>query len=140
MVREFAVVVTAPILVLLLAAAIAIAPGTHAEKHAEAPMVRQVYRDQACEGVELHYSPTQGTLLVLCGLPRSAGDGAGLWGGLIYRISENGGKTLLYDESYEVTVFAARRSYWDNVIRRDGYVMLGMVPSIERYVHDYCTD
>jgi len=100
----------------------------HADvKHAEAPAIRATYRSGACEGVELWFSPPRGTVLALCGLPQTLE-----WGGMIYRVTESGGSTLLGDEAYECTVFAARRPYWDGVIRRDEYVPLGGWPDVAR--------
>jgi hypothetical protein len=97
-----------------------------ADRHPEAGMVRSLHQDGICEGVELYFSPPRGTVLVLCGIPDSAD-----WGGLIYRVTENYGHTIIA-EPYEVTVFVGTRHYWDNVLSRDEYLPLGMFPNIER--------
>jgi len=104
-------------------------------KHPEAAAIRSRYQGGLCEGTEIYFSPPRGTLLILCGLPES-----NMTGGLIYRISENFGHNLLGPEdSYEVTIYAAKRAYWDNVIVRDEYYPIAMYPDIERKINEWFT-
>lgn len=112
------------LLILFLLAAIAMMA---AAKHEEAPMLRQMHRDGVCEGSELYFAPVRGTVLALCGVNNSD-----QWGGLIWRVTENNGSVILSaEDAYEVTVFSSTRAYWDNVIIRDGYVMLYFWPDVE---------
>ena len=102
---------------------------THANtKHAEAPAIRARYRKGLCEGEELWYSPVRGTVLILCGIPRSAE-----WGGLIYRVTENNGERILSPaEACECTIFVESRHYWNHVVQRDGYIPLTKRPDVLR--------
>lgn len=96
-------------------------------KHNEASMVRTLHKDGMCEGTELWFSPSRGTLLILCGVPDTR-----QWGGLVYRVTENYGTILLGEDAYEVTVFVSSREYWDGVLARDGYMPLAIFPDLER--------
>lgn len=96
--------------------------------HLEAPAIRDRHRDRLCEGEELWYSPSRGTVLILCGIPDNP-----KWGGLIYRVTENGGEQVLSgDDAYECTVLSASRHYWDETIGRDGYFPLAWRPDLAR--------
>lgn len=100
--------------------------------HPEASSIRTHYRGGVCEGLELYFAPVRGTVLVLCGIPGSAE-----WGGLIYRVTERNGTRLLDGQAYEVTVFAASRRYWTNVVIRDGYLPLAGYPSVSRFFFEW---
>ena len=100
-------------------------------KHLEAINLRTWYRNEMCEGTELYFSPSRGTLLVLCGIPESRD-----WGGIIYRITEDNGNRFLGDEAYECTAFVSSRRYWDKVLVRDGYMPLAMYPDLQRRLRD----
>jgi len=114
-----------------LASVLVIGANSHALKHTEAGQLRARYQNGACEGTEVYFSPPRGTLLVLCGIPQSR-----QWGGLIYRIAENYGHEFLGDGSYEVTVFASSRRYWNQVLIRDEYLPLALLPDLQRQVRD----
>lgn len=96
-------------------------------KHINAPVIRQSYQDGVCEGTEMWFSPSRGTILILCGIPSS-----NQWGGLIFRVTENNGEKWLGDNAYECSVFASNRGYWTKVIERDNYFPMVMYPDIER--------
>lgn len=96
-------------------------------KHFEAPAIRDSYRDGMCDGVEMWFSPVRGTILVLCGIPDSK-----TWGGLVFRVTENNGTQWLGEDAYECSVFAAERSYWRKVIKRDKYFPMFNYPDIKR--------
>lgn len=98
--------------------------------HTEAPTIRSLYRDDACAGTEVYYSTRNGTLLILCGISNSK-----QWGGIIWRVTENNGNFIL-DDMYEVTVFAAERRYWNNVIKRDIYIPVYIEPSLHKLMRD----
>ena len=104
------------------------------ERHQESIMVRKTYNDGICEGSEVYYSPVLGTVLVLCGIPNS-----NLWGGMPFRITENRseGRVFLDDQCYECTAFVAQRKYWDNVIKKRGYIPIYLAPDIERYFQEW---
>lgn len=96
-------------------------------RHIEAELVRATYRDGLCSGEELWFSPSRGTILVLCYI-----DELNEWGGVIMRITEdNGNVPLSPEDAYECSAFSAKRSYWQNVLRRDGYRALYLFPSVE---------
>ena len=74
-----------PVVVLIVFAAVIlilqVANQSHADaKHVEAPAIRTTYRNDACDGSELWFSPARGTVLILCGMPNS-----NQWGGIIIR-------------------------------------------------------
>ena len=99
----------------------------HADsKHREAELVRETYKTGQCVAVEAYFSPTRGTVLVLCQMPSG-----GLVGGMVFRFAENGGARLLGADAYEATCFVADRAYWRRVIIRDGYWTIGGYVSIE---------
>ena len=101
-------------------------------KHPEAAGIRTRYRKHACEGSEIWFAKSRGTILVLCGMPQSDE-----WGGLICRVTEKGGTRLLADDAYEVTVFVASRHYWDGVLVRDGYKLAAYYPSVLRFFKEW---
>lgn len=114
---------------LILFAVVFITRGqTHANlKHVEAETVRSTWREGACGGQELYFSPRRGTILVLCYL-----EGSAEWGGIVMRVTENNGSIPLSpEEAYEASCFVGTRSYWQNVIVRDGYALLHMYPSVK---------
>lgn len=88
-------------------------------KHAEAEAIRTSFRNGLCVSTDAWYSPTRGTVLVLCQLD------AVNWGGMVFRFTENNGQTFLGADAYEATCFAADRTYWERVRVRDGYWSLG---------------
>lgn len=95
------------------------------EKHAEAPLIRKLHQRGLCHKTEAWISTQRGTLLVLCKMDKEPRYAA-TWGGLIWRVLEmrNGSLSLLGKDTYECTVFAHGREYWDRVIARDGYVQV----------------
>jgi len=99
--------------------------------HIEAVHIRTTYRNDLCEGTEMYFSPKMGTLLILCGIPRTD-----KWGGIIWRVTENNGQIVLGEEMYEVTVFGAERRYWNNVIKRDLYAPLFISPHMQRIMRE----
>lgn len=103
-------------------------------KHAEAPAIRQAYKDGTCEGTELYYSASRGTVLVLCAIPKTR-----QWGGIIFKVTEfrDGAPKWLGRDAYEFTCFAANRGYWKRVIKRDGYVMLAAQPNVKRMFDEW---
>ena len=106
--------------------ALAVRNAPHANsKHAEAEAIRTAYRNSTCYATEAWYSPTRGTVLVLCQLD------AVQWGGMVFRFTENNGQRLLGGDAYEATCFAAERAYWENVLVRDGYWSFAGFPSVE---------
>jgi hypothetical protein len=84
-----------------------------------------------CRGTELWFSPSRGTVLILCGIRETTE-----WGGLVYRVTEDNGQVFLYDQAYECSVFVATRSYWDWVVKRDGYKPLANYPNLERLLYE----
>jgi len=94
-------------------------------KHAEAEAIRAAYLNGLCVAAEAWFSPTRGTVLVLCQLD------AVNWGGMVFRFTENNGQTLLGENAYEATCFAADRAYWERVRVRDGYWALGGFGSVD---------
>jgi len=126
------------LLIMVAAVCLMVMPrnSTHAvERHGvdEVSLIRSTYNGGVCEGKELWFSPTRGTILILCGIPNSA-----KWGGLIYRVTENEGQTILPEgEMYECTVFLAEREYWGSVISRDTYLPLLNFPDIERAARSF---
>lgn len=101
-------------------------------RHIEAPLIREHYRNETCEATEMWYSIKRGTILILCGLPNSK-----LWGGLIFRVTENNGQRWLGDNCYEATAFTAKRSYWRRVIKRDKYAPIMNFPNIKRMFREW---
>ena len=101
-------------------------------KHQGAPLIREHYRNETCEGTEMWYSVKRGTIMILCGLPDSK-----LWGGLIFRVTENNGNSWLGDKCYEATAFTAKRSYWRRVISRDKYAPIMNFPNIKRMFREW---
>ena len=92
----------------------------HADlKHTRATELRSLWSDGVCEGHELWYSPRQGKILALCGVPKSS-----LWSGWFWKVR--------VEDPYELTIFCARRGYWDGIQRRDGYLPIANWPSANR--------
>lgn len=90
-------------------------------KHAEAVEVRdRLARGNCYSPIQRYYAPVRGTALLLC---QMTPDPAGVWGGRVVRIASNG--AWLGSSSYEASVFAGPRSYFDWVIKRDGYIPAG---------------
>lgn len=119
-------VMAAVSVVLLAGVLLVVRNASHANtKHAEAETVRSAYRDGLCVSTEAWYSPTRGSVLVLCQLD------AVMYGGMIFRFTENNGQRFLGNDAYEATVFAADRAYWERVRVRDGYWSLGGFAEVE---------
>ena len=95
--------------------------------HTEAPLIRASYKEGSCDGNEMWFSPTRGTVLILCGMPNS-----NQWGGIIIRFTENMGQNILWEDAYECSCFVSARGYWNRVIKRDGYIPLANNPSVEK--------
>lgn len=97
-------------------------------RHLEAELVRATYyQDDLCSGEELWFSPSRGTILALCYI-----DELSQWGGVILQVTENNGTVLLSPEdAYERSAFSADRKYWNNVLKRDGYMALYLFPDVE---------
>jgi len=88
------------------------------EKHIEAMDIQQYYSSRVCDAVEVYFSPVRGTMLILCEVQEFE---PAMCGGMIYRITEDGGRRFLGSEAYMVTAYPATRPYWDGVIAQDGY-------------------
>jgi len=93
----------------------------------DAVLARTVAHNGICPGQELHFSPSRGTILILCYIAETR-----KWGGVIIRITENNGTVPLSpEESYECSAFVESRFYWENVIARDYYFPLYKFPSVK---------
>jgi len=87
-----------------------------ATKHAESADVQARYNAKMCDSLLVYYSSVRGTLLFLCEIPLMNPPS---YGGLLYRITENG--VFLGSDSYLVSVFIDTQHYWNGVLARDGY-------------------
>ena len=97
-----------------------------AARHVEAPTIRQHRRNGTCEGTQIWFSPIRGTVMFLCGIPKTND-----WGGIIWRITENSGATILSQtNAYECTAFIGSRQYWNNKIIEGGYLPLANFPDV----------
>ena len=101
----------------------------HSNNHVESDLVMVRYNARMCDTLLAYYSSVRGTLLFLCGLPQTD-----MYGGLIYRITENNGQRFLGDESYKVSVFVDHKSYWNTVILRDSYSLFGGYSNLQGLV------
>ena len=94
-------------------------------KHASAALVRDAHRRGTCVAIEAYFSPPRGTVLVLCELD------AERTGGMVFRFTANNGTEFLGGEAREATCYVRARSYWNNVIIRDGYWLLSGYVDVE---------
>lgn len=104
----------------------------HADvRHPEAPAIRSKISEGLCSAKHAYFAPPSGRVLFLCQLE----DNPRLWGGWIIYVTQDNGSELL-DPIHEATCFVSRKSYWDRMIVRDGYIPIVLYPE----VLDHATD
>ena len=102
-------------------------------RHAEASVVRELFKSHYGNDVELYFSIARGTVLSLVRTENEQ------YSGIVWRVTENAGQRWLDSECYECTAFIRQMYYWRKVIKRDGYVPLAAYPSIQRQYHNWIT-
>jgi hypothetical protein len=92
-------------------------------RHVEAPYIYELANEVGRNGgsdshnrLEIMYSAKIGTALFLLHMPN------GRAGGIVWRVTENGGVNALAQAAYEATCFSCDEAYWSRVIFRDGYI------------------
>jgi len=90
----------------------------HAKEAWNAEIGLEALRQKRCWAIEAYESDLVRTILVLCQI---GGGRRGLWGGLFFRRTREGGLIV-------VTGYATTRDRWEKVIRRDGYRPIALIP------------
>ena len=105
-----------------------------AERHPiAAPYVRGLRDRGGCEGTEIWFSVARGTVMLVCGMPKSVSYGIFVW-----RITENNAAIILpRSTAYECTVFVGSYQYVQNKIVEGAYLPLAVFPDIQRAWRDY---